>query len=649
LLDKLPLSNDRLLARLQAWSSSDDQCFDLARKWLHECREHHTACRSAYDSSLRPPTRLLDVGIDINTGTDILKQGDVRLVQGASCEGPYAALSYCWGPDRDLILTHESESRLRAGIAATDFPGTLRDAVIVTRRVGVRYLWIDALCIFQDQDRPESKADWAREAGRMRDVYRGAVVTIESASASRGNEGFLESRATSRPYCALQWGSQADLLVYLRPMSDITDSQLLGTTVYTRGWTLQERLLAPRTLSFGLQQCSFECANGFKDEAGRSTALPRASEPYLSKQSMLQLRRDRGWFAVAWRVVSRALGLPAVVSLGTLWDKYPIGWSSHGVLDVPGGYWATYFDYWRGVVSQFSQRQLTNSADRLPALSGLADEVQRATGSVYVAGMWEDELITCLAWTCQYIYNQDGAYGDYAGGIAPGNFATTWGKSWPDNIRPANYVAPSWSWASVKGVISFPVEPFQSSTIIRNIAKVESVQVWPEHASDPLGSLKGGVVTLNTLFLPIPDPSIPCSKDYALNNLHSHIRKEHIRLTEDLASEFYQHHQGFDGQTFGLVQLLGRHTKHQRKSTGELVSMLLVESRGEGQYSRLCCVNITMDTLEQLEQEHFGHWVVASESDLGYKAEMQPELKRMAAMSREVADAPWERRSFSLI
>lgn len=538
---------------------------------------------------------------------------------------------------------------MRAGIDVAEFPGTLRDAVIVARHIGVRYLWIDALCIFQDQDRPESKADWAREAGRMRDVYRGAIVTIESASASRGNEGFLKPRESSRPYCELQWGSQADKSVSLRPMCDITDSQLIRTTVYTRGWTLQERLLAPRTLSFGLQQCSFECAKGFRDEAGRSTSLPRATESYLSKQSMLQLRRDRGWFATAWRAISRVLGLPAVVSLGNVWDTYPIGWSNHGVLDVPGGYWATYFDYWRGIVSQFSQRQLTNSADRLPALSGLADEVQRATGSVYVAGMWEDELITCLAWTCHYLYNQGGEYGSYAGGIPSGNFATAWGKSWPENIRPSKYVAPSWSWASVKGAISFPVEPYQSSFLIRNIAKVESVQVWPEHATDPMGSLKGGVLVLNSLFLPIPDPSMLCPSDYALKEFHSRIRTDHIRLTDNLTSEFYQHHEAFDGQTFGLVQLLGRREGKNRKNSGEIIFMLLVESRGKGQYSRLCCLSVARDTLQQLEQEHFGQWIVASESDLEYRAQMQPELERMAAVSREVAEAPWERKIIALV
>jgi hypothetical protein len=131
--------------------------------------------------------------------------------------------------------------------------------------------------------------------------------------------------------------------------------------------------------------------------------------------------------------------------------------------------------------------------------------------------------------------------------------------------------------------------------------------------------------------------------------LHSQIRKDYIRLTDNLASEFYQHHEGFDGQTFGLVQLLARRTKEQRKSSSEVVFILLVESRGGGEYSRLCCISVPMDTLKQLEQEHFGHWIVASESDLEYKAQMQPELERIAAITSEVADALWVKRSVNLV
>jgi hypothetical protein len=82
---------------------------------------------------------------------------------------------------------------------------------------------------------------------------------------------------------------------------------------------------------------------------------------------------------------------------------------------------------------------------------------------------------------------------------------------------------------------------------------------------------------------------------------------EHISLTDDLASEFYQHHADHDGQTFGLVQLLGRRGRRQSRNSGELVSMLLVKSCGDGKFRRLCCICSLMDTLEQLGQQHFGH------------------------------------------
>jgi hypothetical protein len=58
---------------------------------------------------------------------------------------------------------------------------------------------------------------------------------------------------------------------------------------------------------------------------------------------------------------------------------------------------------------------------------------------------------------------------------------------------------------------------------------------------------------------------------------------------------------------------------------------------------------VSMDTLQQLEEQHFGHWIVASESDLEYRAHMQPELERIAAVTKEVADAPWERRMITLV
>jgi hypothetical protein len=239
-----------MLRRVQASNAAGEKCFSLARQWLQNCLQDHTQCQRDGGSFLFP-TRVIAVK------PESLPTDYVKLVQGENCNGQYAALSYCWGGERDLMLTHNTEPLLRRGLLLSNVTGTIRDAILVTRELGIAYLWVDGVCIFQDQERQESKDDWAREAGRMRDVYRGAVVTIEAAAATRLTEGFLKERKSSKPYCKLPWREGDETVdVFLRPHMDITDSQLLKTKVYTRGWTLQECLLAPRTLSYGTQQIS---------------------------------------------------------------------------------------------------------------------------------------------------------------------------------------------------------------------------------------------------------------------------------------------------------------------------------------------------------------------------------------------------------
>jgi len=513
----------------------------------------------------------------------------------------------------------------------------------LTRKLGIRYLWIDAVCIFQDQERQDSKDDWALEAGRMRDVYRGAVVTIEAANATRGSEGFLKQRSDSRPYCALRWADRiASTTVYLLPVFDITDNQLLATKVYTRGWTLQERLLAPRTLSFGTQQISFECANGFVDEARRSTMLPRVTESHLSKDSMRQLRRGKSWLDTLWRSFSRMLGLPPIV---TLWEQYGIGWSIHGMLNVPGGYWATYYDYWRGIVELFTERELTKRGDRLPALAGLANVFQRATGDTYVAGMWKAELLMSLAWQCSDLYDSAGEYGNYADGI-PAN-SIVYG-SWPDSVRQSVYIAPSWSWASVKGRVNFFLHTYQEDRSVHVYAKVEAVTPEPKYASHPLGSLNGGSLIITGPVLQIEDPQTPCSVDYSLKTWHDRLRKATTHIDDNTAPEFHQHHQSHDGQAFLVLKLL--HENPPPGQIGKLLKMLLLESTGEGgEYRRLYCFEQQLVSPAELEMEHFGHWIVVSESDKEYKKEMQPELEEVTKRAAEVETAEWVVRTITIV
>lgn len=111
---------------------------DTTFKWLQTCLEDHKGCRSTHDGAL--PTRLIAVG-----------GGSLRLILSSDCsERPqYAALSHCWGDHKVLELTQTKLDVFMAGLPAEELPTTFKDAIEITRGLGIDYLWIDSLCIIQ--------------------------------------------------------------------------------------------------------------------------------------------------------------------------------------------------------------------------------------------------------------------------------------------------------------------------------------------------------------------------------------------------------------------------------------------------------------------------------------------------------------------
>lgn len=143
----------------------------MISKWIDECKSSHPTCR--LDESAWLPTRLLDVGsLD---GTQL-----PRLVETVKedVEPPYAALSHMWGdpnqghapPVRTLKANY---TKMESGIPWQIMSKNFIDAVIATRRLGLRYIWIDSLCIIQD-----SPEDWQKEAATMYKVYKFAEITL---------------------------------------------------------------------------------------------------------------------------------------------------------------------------------------------------------------------------------------------------------------------------------------------------------------------------------------------------------------------------------------------------------------------------------------------------------------------------------------
>lgn len=113
----------------------------IAKEWLDDCRNNHVECCPVKTSSL--PTRVLDVGISEGSPS-------CRLVETGNKQGNYVALSHCWGGKIKERLTTETLSNFLRSIPIAQLPANFRDAIYVTRQLGMRYLWIDALCILQD-------------------------------------------------------------------------------------------------------------------------------------------------------------------------------------------------------------------------------------------------------------------------------------------------------------------------------------------------------------------------------------------------------------------------------------------------------------------------------------------------------------------
>ncbi|ORY09011.1 heterokaryon incompatibility protein-domain-containing protein, partial [Clohesyomyces aquaticus] len=153
---------------------------------VNECVAGHEGCRrpkfsGRKEEETKPelPTRVIDVGTNADGAT-------VRLVETKRRRDHYIALSHCWGPPtkRPLCTSKATFPQHLAGIHISSLPKTFRDAVAITRLLNLRYLWIDSLCIIQDD-----RNDWSMEAPRMGAFYSGAHLVIAASGARDSTEG----------------------------------------------------------------------------------------------------------------------------------------------------------------------------------------------------------------------------------------------------------------------------------------------------------------------------------------------------------------------------------------------------------------------------------------------------------------------------
>jgi hypothetical protein len=176
---------DELPANVETTHNPDvgsDSSLSLAHKWLLECHSNHDQCAMAADGFT--PTRLLY----IKSGGSLPIACLVENLPSRSVK--WAALSYVWGGDQVVKATSSSLSAMKKDISVESLPQTLKDALLVCIKLGLNYLWVDCLCIVQDDAH-----DLKRELANMPKIYQRAWVTISASTAYRVSEGFLHKRA----------------------------------------------------------------------------------------------------------------------------------------------------------------------------------------------------------------------------------------------------------------------------------------------------------------------------------------------------------------------------------------------------------------------------------------------------------------------
>jgi hypothetical protein len=186
----------------------------------------------------------------------------LRLVETAEIEpSRYIALSHCWGPlqEHEKCCTFKRNiTQRKMLIEFDDLPRTFRDAVTVARGLSINYIWIDSLCIIQDDE-----IDWRSEASKMGQVFSAAYCTISASSAKSSLQGFLPNRT---PRSVVKVPSNTAGSIFACVDIDDFQSDVELSPLNNRGWVLQERALSRRTMFFTSTQVYWECGAGIHCE-----------------------------------------------------------------------------------------------------------------------------------------------------------------------------------------------------------------------------------------------------------------------------------------------------------------------------------------------------------------------------------------------
>ena len=484
-------------------TTNDQRCLTQASAWFKECLENHTRCNQflGVHTTETLPSRLLAVGSETAklVATEHLQNPKVPL---------YMTVSHKWQRRMPKLLQCNIED-MKQGVSIFELPQTFQDTFQLAMALQIRYIWIDALCILQDDD-----VDKASEILKMSHIYRHAILNVGAVAAadaiwrsdtdSASNSG-IGNEVETGMYSDDNTDLSNDTTAIWHPeCEDTTSADEQDCVALDHSPTQPERsesdfATAPEPGLF-IDRDPLE-HSAFAVEIKRED---REYDCLVSDWDPLWDFHDSALFKRGWVLQERLLS-PRTLFFGQqiVWECSELVASEAFPFGVPepqmrpnvrlgkslternevNRHFAQH-KAWMNVVQTFSECQLTYDSDCFPALSGLAHSYQASLQEKYYAGLWENDFIPGLCW---HRKDQDfDAYPAFPDEYR-GNLNSLLHTRFLQRLTSS---APSWSWASVKFPVEYPGfdQNGDDEVPYACVGRVEEIDVTPS-GTDALGSI----------------------------------------------------------------------------------------------------------------------------------------------------------------
>jgi hypothetical protein len=327
-----------------------NEAVNAALTWMKSCENNHGQC---HKSSSFLPTQLVDVGSGSGS--------KVRLVPGKDfpCGSRYLTLSHCWGGSMPERLSPINVETFGKEINVNTLSKTFQDAILVTHRLHHQYVWIDSLCIIQD-----NLSDWHSESSQMGDIYTNSSCNISASVFKAGSPGLFRSRNSSMneleriPLKLYDW---YDCRLY--PLWDTSAwfDNIERSPLNLRAWVCQERFMSPCNLHFGMDQLFWDCK-----QFSACEIFPNGFPPSTRKTDLGDIKKD----------ISKGTENPR--------DAY------------------TRNNIWDTLLGNYTTSKVTFAQDKLIAFAGLAAMWAKSSNDEYLGGQWRSRLPKDLLWHTSY-------------------------------------------------------------------------------------------------------------------------------------------------------------------------------------------------------------------------------------------------------